>query len=58
MLLKEAITEVARHLKEDETIDHSFTRLLDNLPSDLSEQDIRLALRAMEIVSDVILKIR
>lgn len=57
MLFKEAITQVARKLKEDEVKDHSFTKLLDNYPKDLSEDDLRLALRAMEIVCSVVLKV-
>tara|TARA_R100000734_G_C3318882_1_gene113665 strand:- start:5414 stop:5590 length:177 start_codon:yes stop_codon:yes gene_type:complete len=57
MLFKEAITQVARKLKEDEVTDHSFTQLLDNYPKDLSEDDLKLALRAMEIVCSVVLKV-
>ena len=57
MLFKEAITQVARKLKEDEVRDHSFTQLLDNYPKDLSEDDLILALRAMEIVCSVVLKV-
>ena len=41
-VVKEAITQVARKLKEDEVRDHSFTQLLDNYPKDLSEDDLRL----------------
>lgn len=57
MLIKEAITEVARKMKVNDPVDHSVTQLLDNYPDDLSEEDIRIALRAMEAVCGVVLKV-
>ena len=53
MLIKEAITKVARNLKEEtETIDDSE---LEGFPLDLTKDDIRLAMIAMSSVSDVLL---
>ena len=50
MLIKEAITEIAQQLKSNEHIDYSDNGLLDNLSSDLTEDDIRLALKALRVV--------
>lgn len=53
MLIKEAITKIARNLKEDtETIDDSE---LEGFPLDLTKDDIKLAMIAMSSVSDVLL---
>tara|TARA_R100000734_G_C3291177_1_gene82984 strand:+ start:580 stop:756 length:177 start_codon:yes stop_codon:yes gene_type:complete len=57
MLIKEAITEIAQQLKSNEHIDYSDNGLLDNLSSDLTEDDIRLALKALRVVCDVVLKV-
>ncbi len=57
MLIKEAITEIAQQLKSNEHIDYSNNGLLDNLSSDLTEDDIRLALKALRVVCDVVLKV-
>ena len=57
MLIKEAITEIAQQLKSNEYIDYSDNGLLDNLSSDLTEDDIRLALKALRVVCDVVLKV-
>ena len=57
MLIKEAITEIAQQLKSNEHIDYSNNGLLDNLSSDLTEDDIRLALKALRVVCDFVLKV-
>lgn len=57
MLIKEAITEIAQQLKSNEHIDYSDNGLLDNLSNDLTEDDIRLALKALRVVCDVVLKV-
>lgn len=53
MLIKEAITKVARNLKEEtKTIDDSQ---LEGFPLDLTKDDIKLAMVALSSVSDVLL---
>ena len=53
MLIKEAITKVARNLKEEtETIDDSQ---LEGFPLDRTKDDIKLAMVALSSVSDVLL---
>ena len=49
MLIKEAITEIAQQLKSNEHIDYSNNGLLDNLSSDLTEDDISWLLMPSEL---------
>jgi len=57
MLVKEAVTQIARKLKEENDTDYSNSTILTNYPEDLSEDDVRNALRAIEIVSEAVLEL-
>jgi len=57
MLVKEAVTQVARKLKEKNDTDYSNSTILTNYPEDLSEDDVRDALRAISVVSETLLSL-
>ena len=57
MLVKEAVTQVARKLKENNDTNYSSSTILTNYPEDLSEDDVRDALRAISVVSETLLKL-
>ena len=50
MLIKEAIQKVAQELKRDQKIDLQDPTILEGYSEDLSEDDIRQALKAISIV--------
>ena len=58
MLIKEAIQKVARELKRDQEIDYQDPTILEGYSEDLSEDDIRQAMRAISIVSGIILDLQ
>jgi hypothetical protein len=57
MLIKEAIQEVARKLKNPSNIVIQDNSLINDYPEDLNESDIRMAMMAISAVSDVILQV-
>jgi|TARA_R100001126_G_C4859165_1_gene166347 hypothetical protein len=58
MLIKEAIQKVARELKRDQEIDYQDPTILEGYSEDLSEDDIRQAMKAISIVSGIILDLQ
>tara|TARA_R100000388_G_scaffold52517_1_gene39095 strand:+ start:415 stop:591 length:177 start_codon:yes stop_codon:yes gene_type:complete len=58
MLIKEAIQKVAQELKRDQKIDLQDPTILEGYSEDLSEDDIRQAMRAISIVSGIILDLQ
>lgn len=54
MLIKEAITKVAREIKKVQT-ESTDDSLLDGYPEDLSKEDIAKAMCVISIVSDSLL---
>tara|TARA_R100000426_G_scaffold33752_1_gene27392 strand:+ start:416 stop:592 length:177 start_codon:yes stop_codon:yes gene_type:complete len=58
MLIKEAIQKVAQELKRDQKIDFQDPTILEGYSEDLSEDDIRQAMRAISIVSGIILDLQ
>jgi hypothetical protein len=58
MLMKEAIQKVAQELKRDQKIDYQDPTILKGYSEDLSEDDIRQAMKAISIVSGIILDLQ
>jgi|TARA_B100001287_G_C22568386_1_gene474999 hypothetical protein len=58
MLMKEAIQKVAQELKRDQKIDYQDPTILEGYSEDLSEDDIRQAMKAISIVSGIILDLQ
>ncbi len=58
MLIKEAIQKVAQELKRDQKIDLQDPTILEGYSEDLSEDDIRQAMKAISIVSGIILDLQ
>jgi|TARA_R100000455_G_C6265097_1_gene120334 hypothetical protein len=58
MLIKEAIQKVAQELKRDQKIDFQDPTILEGYSEDLSEDDIRQAMKAISIVSGIILDLQ
>ena len=58
MLMKEAIQKVAQELKRDQTINYQDPTILEGYSEDLSEDDIRQAMKAISIVSGIILDLQ
>jgi len=58
MLMKEAIQKVAQELKRDQKIDYQDPTISEGYSEDLSEDDIRQAMKAISIVSGIILDLQ
>ena len=58
MLMKEAIQKVAQELKRDQKIDYQDPTILEGYSEDLSEDDIRQAMKAISIVTGIILDLQ
>ena len=58
MLIKEAIQKVAQELKKKQKIDLQDPTILEGYSEDLSEDDIRQAMKAISIVSGIILDLQ
>ncbi len=56
--MKEAIQKVAQELKRDQKIDYQDPTILEGYSEDLSEDDIRQAMKAISIVSGIILDLQ
>tara|TARA_X000000950_G_scaffold197326_2_gene237615 strand:+ start:18770 stop:18946 length:177 start_codon:yes stop_codon:yes gene_type:complete len=54
MLIKEAIQKVAKELKNEKEIEIQDPIILDGYSEDLTEQDIRNAMMAISVVSEVL----
>lgn len=57
MLIKESITKVARELKKTPNQEIKDNLILKDYPKDLDESDIKKAMQAIAVVSDVLLKL-
>ena len=54
MLIKQAIQKVAKELKNEKEIEIQDPIILDGYSEDLTEQDIRNAMMAISVVSEVL----
>jgi hypothetical protein len=57
MLVKEAVTQIARKLKKENKTDYLSSTILTNYPEDLSRDDIKDALKAISVVSETLLEL-
>lgn len=58
MLIKEAIQKVAKELKKESNIEFQDSSILEGYPEDLTQEDIKKAMAAISVVSEIFLELQ